>query len=125
MSTSRAWSVAGLVAGFAGLAVSYSLAMVMTIRDAPLVAVAELVVRLTPGPVVERAIRFFGHHDKTMLLVVMLLISAAVFAWAMAAMMRRSRRSCPAGVSISMSSSRELEARMVAASSGSETVVVI
>ena len=82
MSTSRAWSVAGLVAGFVGLAVSYSLAMVMTIRDSPLVAVADLVVRLTPGPVEERAIRFLGHQDKTVLLVVMLLISAAVFAWA-------------------------------------------
>ncbi len=82
MSTSRAWSVAGLVAGFAGLAVSYCLAMVLTIRDSPLVAVAELVIRLTPGPVVERAIRFSGQHDKTLLLVVMVLISAAVFAWA-------------------------------------------
>jgi DMSO/TMAO reductase YedYZ molybdopterin-dependent catalytic subunit len=82
VSTSRAWSVAGLVAGFAGLAVSYCLAMVMTIRDSPLVAVAELVVRLTPGPVVERVIRIFGHHDKTLLLGLMLLISAAVFAWA-------------------------------------------
>ncbi len=82
MSTSRAWSVAGLVAGFAGLAVSYSLAMMMTIRDSPLIAVADLVVRLTPGPVVERAIRFLGQRDKTVLLVVMLLIGAALFAWA-------------------------------------------
>jgi hypothetical protein len=82
VSTPRAWSVAGVVTGFAGLAVSYFLAMAMTIRDSPLVAVAELVVRLTPGPVVERAIRLTGQHDKTMLIVVLMLISAAVFAWA-------------------------------------------
>ncbi|WP_284533184.1 molybdopterin-dependent oxidoreductase [Nocardioides sp. T2.26MG-1] len=81
MSTSRAWSVAGLVAGFAGLAVSYGLAMVMTIRDSPLVAVAELVVRLTPGPVVEFVIKFFGSGDKAFLLVVLVVLSAAIFAW--------------------------------------------
>ena len=64
MRTSRgAWSVAGLVAGYLGLAAAYFLAMVTTIRDAPNVAVAELVVRLTPGPVVERAIKILGHND--------------------------------------------------------------
>ena len=65
MRTTRGtWSLAGLVAGFAGVATSYFVAMVMTIRDPPLVAVAELVIRLTPGVVVERAIRILGHHDK-------------------------------------------------------------
>ncbi len=81
VSTSRAWPLAGLVAGFAGLAVSYSLAMVMTIRDSPVVAVAELVVRLTPGPAVEGAIKFLGRADKPFLVVVILVLSAAVFAW--------------------------------------------
>ena len=56
------------MAGFAGLAASYFVAMVMTTRDSPVVAVAELVIRLTPGPVVERAIRILGHHDKPFLL---------------------------------------------------------
>lgn len=81
VSTSRAWPVAGLIAGFAGLAVSYSLAMVLTIRDSPLVAVAELVVRLTPGPAVEGAIKFLGRADKPFLIAVILVISALVFAW--------------------------------------------
>ena len=40
----------------AGLATSYATAMVLTIRESPVVAVAELVIRLTPGPVAERAI---------------------------------------------------------------------
>jgi DMSO/TMAO reductase YedYZ molybdopterin-dependent catalytic subunit len=76
------WSLAGLVAGAAGLATSYFVAMAMTIRDGPVVAVAELVIRLTPGPVAERGIRILGHWDKPVLLVVMLLVLAALFAFA-------------------------------------------
>ncbi|MFC5491786.1 molybdopterin-dependent oxidoreductase [Nocardioides caricicola] len=83
MRTSRgAWSIAGLVAGFAGLAMAYFLAMVTTIRDAPNVAVAELVVRLTPGPVVERAIKILGDKDKPFLMLVILVLSGLLFAWA-------------------------------------------
>jgi DMSO/TMAO reductase YedYZ molybdopterin-dependent catalytic subunit len=81
--TSRgAWSLAGLVAGLAGLAASYFVAMVMTIRDAPLVAVAEQVIRATPGVVAERAIRILGHHDKAFLLFVIFVLLAVLFAWA-------------------------------------------
>ena len=82
MSTSRAWSVAGLVAGFAGLAASYCAAQVMTVREAPVVAVAELVIRWTPGAVAERAIQLLGHKDKPVLVLAILLILAVVFAWA-------------------------------------------
>ena len=53
-----------MVAGAAGLATSYFVAMVMTIRESPVVAVAELVIRLTPGPVVERAISILGHQRQ-------------------------------------------------------------
>lgn len=77
-----AWSLAGLIAGFAGLATSYCLAMVSTIRDAPVVAVAEGVIRLTPGPVVERAIRILGHQDKPFLMLVTLVLCGLLFAWA-------------------------------------------
>jgi DMSO/TMAO reductase YedYZ molybdopterin-dependent catalytic subunit len=81
--TSRgAWSVAGLVAGSAGLAASYFVAMVTTIRDAPLVAVAEWVIRLTPGVVAERAIRILGHYDKAFLLLVIFVLCGVLFAWA-------------------------------------------
>jgi DMSO/TMAO reductase YedYZ molybdopterin-dependent catalytic subunit len=81
--TSRgAWSLAGLVAGLAGLATSYFTAMAMTIRESPLVAVAELVIRITPGPVAERAIRILGHLDKPLLIVGILLLLAALFAYA-------------------------------------------
>ena len=83
MRTSRfAWSLAGIVAGVAGLAASYFAAMAMTIRDSPVVAVAELVIRLTPGPVAERAIGILGHLDKPALVLVILVALAAVFAYA-------------------------------------------
>jgi DMSO/TMAO reductase YedYZ molybdopterin-dependent catalytic subunit len=77
-----AWSLAGIVAGVAGLATSYFASMAMTIRDSPVVAVAELVIRLTPGPVAERAIRFLGHLDKPALVLVILVFLALVFAYA-------------------------------------------
>jgi DMSO/TMAO reductase YedYZ molybdopterin-dependent catalytic subunit len=77
-----AWSLAGLVAGAAGLATSYFVAMVMTIRESPVVAVAESVIRLTPGAIAEKAIDVLGHHDKQVLVVVILLLMGGVFAYA-------------------------------------------
>ena len=77
-----AWSTAGLVAGFAGLATSYFVAMAMTIRDSPVVAVAEGVIRLTPGPVVEKVISVLGHRDKPFLVGVILVLVALLFVWA-------------------------------------------
>jgi DMSO/TMAO reductase YedYZ molybdopterin-dependent catalytic subunit len=77
-----AWSLAGVVAGLAGLATSYFLAMAMTIRESPVVSVAELVIRLTPGPVAEGAISVLGKHDKSFLVLSVLLLTAVVFAWA-------------------------------------------
>ncbi len=71
-----------MIAGAAGLATSYFAAMVMTIRESPVVAVAELVIRLTPGPVVERAIRVLGSNDKPFLVVVLFVVLGLLFAWA-------------------------------------------
>jgi DMSO/TMAO reductase YedYZ molybdopterin-dependent catalytic subunit len=81
-SSRHTWWVAGLVTGVAGLATSYFVAMVMAIRESPVVAVAELVIKLTPGAIVERAIRVLGHHDKQFLVVVLLIVLALLFAWA-------------------------------------------
>jgi DMSO/TMAO reductase YedYZ molybdopterin-dependent catalytic subunit len=77
-----AWALAGLVAGFAGVAVSYCVASVTTTRDTPVVAIAEMVIRLTPGAAAERAIDVLGHHDKPVLVAVILVLSALLFAWA-------------------------------------------
>ncbi len=78
----HAWWVAGVVAGMAGLAASYFAAMVMTIRESPVVAVAELVIRLTPGPVVEKAISLVGQRDKPLLVAGILVTLVLLFAWA-------------------------------------------
>ena len=76
------WVLAGVLAGLAGLATSYATAMVLTIRESPVVAVAELVIRLTPGPVVESAISILGLFDKPFLVAVILLALLALFALA-------------------------------------------
>ena len=73
---------AGILAGLGGLATSYACATVLGIRDAPVVAVAELVIRLTPGPLAERAIALLGHADKPALVAGILLTLVALFALA-------------------------------------------
>lgn len=83
MRTTRgAWSLAGLVAGGAGLATSYLAAMALTIRESPVVAVAELVIKVTPGSLAERAIKILGHWDKPVLLLGIFVFLAVVFAYA-------------------------------------------
>jgi hypothetical protein len=77
-----AWSLAGLAAGAAGLAASYFVAMAMTLRDSPVIAVADLVVRITPGPVAHYLIEQVGHRDKPLLLTGIFVVLALVFAWA-------------------------------------------
>jgi DMSO/TMAO reductase YedYZ molybdopterin-dependent catalytic subunit len=77
-----AWPLAGLVAGFAGLATSYLVAMAMSIPESPVVAVGELVIRYTPGDVAEGAIGLLGHWDKPVLLIGIFVILSALFAYA-------------------------------------------
>ncbi len=74
------WSVAGVVAGIAGLATSYFVAAVLGVRSSPVVAVAELIIKLTPGAFAERAIQTLGHKDKPFLVSVVLLVLMVVFA---------------------------------------------
>src|SRR3954453_21882716 len=77
-----AWSLAGLVAGAAGLATSYFVAMAMTLKESPVVAVADLVIRLTPGWLAHYLIEQVGRNDKPLLLVGIFVVLALVFAWA-------------------------------------------
>ncbi len=72
--------MAGVVAGGAGLAASYFAAMVMSIRESPVVAVAELIIKLTPGPIAEKAISIVGQRDKPLLVTGILVGLALVFA---------------------------------------------
>ncbi len=73
------WGLAGLAAGFAGLAVSYAAALALTIRESPVVAVAELVIRLTPGGPTEWAIQTLGRFDKQFLVAVIFALLAVGF----------------------------------------------
>ena len=77
-----AWSLAGVIAGLAGLATSYFVAMAMTIRESPVVAVAELVIRLTPGAMAEYLIGLVGRLDKPLLLLGIFAVLGILFAWA-------------------------------------------
>lgn len=76
------WVLSGVLAGLAGLATSYASAMVLTIRDSPVVAVAEQVIKLTPGFAAERAISVLGHWDKPVLVAGILVLLLACFAGA-------------------------------------------
>lgn len=82
MTTSRTWSAAGVVAGVAGLATSYFVAMALTIRESPVVAIADLVIRHAPGFAAERAIQWLGSSAKPLLLAVEVLVALLAFAWA-------------------------------------------
>lgn len=74
------WALLGLVVGFAGLAISYALSLLLSTRDSPVQAVADLAIRLTPGPLVEWAVRALGFLDKPLLIAGILLILAVLFA---------------------------------------------
>ncbi len=82
MKTSRGWWwLSGIVAGTLGVTASYLVAGLLRIRESPVVAVAEGLIALTPGPVARWAIDTFGTADKAVLLLGMFLIMAVVFAW--------------------------------------------
>jgi len=76
------WALAGVLAGLAGLATSYATAMVLAIRESPVVAVAEQVIKLTPGAAAERAISVLGQWDKPALVGGILVLLLACFAGA-------------------------------------------
>ncbi len=66
-SSRTAWVVAGLFAGLAGLVVSLLASVLLVVREQPVVAVAEMVIRVTPGQLAERLIALVGHWDKPLL----------------------------------------------------------
>ncbi len=76
------WALAGVLAGLAGLATSYAAANVLSIRESPVVAVAESVIKLTPGAAAERAISVLGTYDKPALVTGILVLLLGCFAGA-------------------------------------------
>ena len=75
-----AWALAGVVAGYAGLGTSYLVARLMNERLSPVTAMAELIARITPGNMVERAIQTFGTNDKPLLIAGILVFLTLLFA---------------------------------------------
>lgn len=76
----QGWALAGVATGVAGLGAAYLASRLLSTDADPITAVADSVIRLTPGPVVEWAIQAFQHRDKQVLLGVILVILLAVFA---------------------------------------------
>jgi len=78
--TRAQWALAGLLAGIGGLATAYLIATWLGLRGNPVTDVAELVIRLTPGPVAEHAIQLVGRHDKQLLVTGVLVVVLLLFA---------------------------------------------
>ncbi|WGL53106.1 molybdopterin-dependent oxidoreductase [Nocardioides sp. BP30] len=74
-----AWPAAGLVAGGSGLATSWFASNALHVRAWPVVAVAEWVIRHTPGHLVETAIKHLGHRDKPVLVGIIVALPAVLF----------------------------------------------
>ncbi len=74
------WALAGLLAGLSGLATAYLTASWLGLRGNPVTDVAEMVIRLTPGPVAEHLIQLVGRHDKPLLVTGVLLVVLLLFA---------------------------------------------
>jgi DMSO/TMAO reductase YedYZ molybdopterin-dependent catalytic subunit len=70
----------GLVAAGSGLAVSEAASGYLHQRVSPVVALAEEIIRLTPGRMIEFVISLVGHNDKPLLIAVTLFGVAAVSA---------------------------------------------
>jgi DMSO/TMAO reductase YedYZ molybdopterin-dependent catalytic subunit len=81
-SKRRLGAVTGVVASGAGLAASELASGYLHQRVSPIVAVAESIIRLTPGAVIEKVISIVGHNDKPLIiagtLLGLLVVSALV-----------------------------------------------
>jgi DMSO/TMAO reductase YedYZ molybdopterin-dependent catalytic subunit len=80
-SDRRAWSLAGLTAGIAGLGTSYFAAAALGVDESPVTAVAEAIIEITPGPIAKFLIDLVGTWDKPLLLLGIVLVLAGGFAW--------------------------------------------
>ena len=74
------WALAGVLALWVGLAVSWVVAQALSIRSNPVVAVAEQIIRRLPGHVAEKGIQTLGHSDKPTLVAIILVVITALAA---------------------------------------------
>ncbi|WP_246162032.1 molybdopterin-dependent oxidoreductase [Aeromicrobium ginsengisoli] len=83
--TSRRSILSGLLAAAAAIAASEGLSALLNLRESPILAVGQSVIKLTPGPIAEAIIGVVGHADKplavTSVVVAILLLGALAGAW--------------------------------------------
>ncbi|VXB59301.1 molybdopterin-dependent oxidoreductase [Aeromicrobium sp. 9AM] len=83
--TTRRSILSGLLAATAAIAASEGLAALFNLRESPVLAVGQSVIKLTPGPIAERIISVVGHADKPLavssVVVAILLLGALVGLW--------------------------------------------
>jgi DMSO/TMAO reductase YedYZ molybdopterin-dependent catalytic subunit len=80
-SPRRLGAVVGVISAAAGLGVSELASGLLHQRVSPIVAVAESIIRLTPGAVIEKVISIVGHNDKPLVVggtLLGLLVASAV-----------------------------------------------
>ena len=83
--TSRRSILSGLLAAAAAIAASEGLAALFNLRESPVLAVGQSVIKLTPGPMAEAIIGVVGHADKPLavasVVVAVLLLGALAGLW--------------------------------------------
>jgi len=83
--TSRRSVLSGLLAAAAAIATSEGLAALFNLRESPVLAVGQSVIKLTPGPMAEAIIGVVGHADKPLavasVVVAILLLGALAGTW--------------------------------------------
>lgn len=83
--TRRTAVASGILASAAALATSEALSALLNLRESPVLAVGQSVIRLTPGPIAEAIIGVVGHADKPLavgsVVVAILLLGALVGRW--------------------------------------------
>lgn len=95
----RAWMLLGVIVGYAGLAMSHATSRVLSTRDWPVEAVADMVIRMTPGAVVEWAIKTLKSLDKPLLIIGIGLVMTLMFA-GIGLLARRSMGQAMAGFTV-------------------------
>ncbi len=98
--SSKHLALAGLVAGLAGVAVSHTVTMLLTIRATPLLAMAETIIEITPGGLAETLIQAVGTYDKPLLIAGITLGVLALSTWA--GVLTRRSQSLAVGILLAM-----------------------
>jgi DMSO/TMAO reductase YedYZ molybdopterin-dependent catalytic subunit len=83
--TRRSGIATGILAATAAIATSEGLSALFNLRESPVLALGQTVIRLTPGPIAEKIISVVQHADKplavTSVVIAILLLGGLIGAW--------------------------------------------